>query len=117
MAKSTSSSPMGGMRRGVASRMKRCRFTRSMSTLESPARLPDLAISMQVNILRAAEPPGPRSFDVVCVPPSAGRMEVTVAGKHIPWKSEGAFFIGRGVEHHIANKGKTAVDFISIRVP
>ena len=65
----------------------------------------------------AAEPPGYHSFDVVIIPLSPGTMEVTVAGKNIPWKSGEAFFIGRGVEHHIANKGKTAVDLISIRIP
>lgn len=65
----------------------------------------------------AVEPPGPHSFDVVIVPLSPGTMEVTVAGKSIPWKSGEAFFIGRGVEHRLANDGKTAVDFLSIRVP
>lgn len=65
----------------------------------------------------AVEPLGPHSFDVVIVPLSPGRMEVTVAGKSIPWKSGEAFFIGRGVEHRLANNGRTAVDFISIRVP
>jgi quercetin dioxygenase-like cupin family protein len=65
----------------------------------------------------AVEPPGPHSFDVVIVPLSPGTMEVTVAGKSIPWKSGEAFFIGRGIEHHLANNGRTAVDFMSIRVP
>jgi quercetin dioxygenase-like cupin family protein len=64
----------------------------------------------------AAEPPGPHPFDVVIVPLCPGKMEVTVAGKSIPWKSGEAFFIGRGVEHRLANNGSTAVDFISIRV-
>jgi mannose-6-phosphate isomerase-like protein (cupin superfamily) len=65
----------------------------------------------------AVEPAGPHSFDVVCVPLSEGRIEVTVAGKSIPWKPGEAFFIGRGVEHRLANHGRTAVDFISIRIP
>jgi len=65
----------------------------------------------------AAEPPGPHSFDVVIVPLSAGFMEVTVAGKRIPWKSGEAFFIRRGVEHRVANKGRRPIDFISIRIP
>lgn len=63
------------------------------------------------------EPPGPHSFDVVIVPLSPGEMRVEIAGKPVAWKVGEPFFIPRGAEHNIANKGKTAVDVVSIRIP
>lgn len=63
------------------------------------------------------EPPGPHSFDVVIVPLSAGDMRVEIASKTVEWKVGDAFFIPRGVEHNLANRGKTAVDIVSIRIP
>ena len=63
------------------------------------------------------EPPGTHSFDVVLVPLTAGNMRVEVAGKTVPWKVGEPFFIPRGTEHSIANRGKMAVDLVSIRIP
>jgi len=65
----------------------------------------------------AIEPPGPHSFDVVCVPLTAGNMRVEIAGKTVAWKVGEPFFIPRGTEHGLANRGETAVDFVSIRIP
>ena len=65
----------------------------------------------------ATELRGPHRFDVVLVPLSEGKMEVSVAGKSLEWKIGEAIFIGRGVEHDIANNGKTPVEFVSIRIP
>lgn len=65
----------------------------------------------------ALEPPGPHSFDVVVVPLTAGNMRVEVAGKTVAWKVGDPFFIPRGTEHSVTNRGETAVDLISIRIP
>ncbi len=65
----------------------------------------------------AVEPPGPHSFDVVIVPLTVGKMRVKIAGKTVPWKVGDPFFIPRGMEHSLANRGETAVDFVSIRIP
>lgn len=65
----------------------------------------------------AVEPPGPHSFDVVIVPLVAGNMRVEIAGKPVAWKVGEPFFVPRGVEHNLSNRGKTAVDFVSIRIP
>jgi quercetin dioxygenase-like cupin family protein len=63
------------------------------------------------------EPPGPHSFDVVIVPLTAGKMRVEIAGRTVAWKVGDAFFIPRGIEHSLANRGETPVDFVSIRIP
>lgn len=65
----------------------------------------------------AVEPPGPHSFDVVIVPITAGNMRVEIAGKAVVWKVGEPFFIPRAMKHNLANRGETAVDFISIRIP
>lgn len=65
----------------------------------------------------AVEPPGPHSFDVVIVPLTAGNMRVEISGKPVAWKVGDPFFVPRGVEHNLANRGDTAVDLVSIRVP
>lgn len=65
----------------------------------------------------AVEPPGPHSFDVVIVPLTAGNMRVEIAGKPVAWKVGDPFFVPRGVEHNLANRGDTAVDLISVRIP
>jgi mannose-6-phosphate isomerase-like protein (cupin superfamily) len=62
-------------------------------------------------------PPGPHSFDVVVVPLTAGNMRVEIAGKTVAWKVGEPIFIPRGVEHNLANRGETAVDLLSIRIP
>jgi len=65
----------------------------------------------------AVEPAGPHSFDVVIVPLTAGNMRVEIAGKPMAWKVGDPIFVPRGVEHNLSNRGKTAVDFISVRIP
>jgi mannose-6-phosphate isomerase-like protein (cupin superfamily) len=65
----------------------------------------------------AVEPRGPHSFDVVIVPLSQGDMKVKIAGKSVEWKIGEPIFIPRGIEHDIANVGKTPLDFVSIRIP
>ena len=65
----------------------------------------------------AVEPPGPHSFDVVIVPLTAGNMRVEIAGKAVAWKVGEPFFIPRAMKHNLANRGETAVDLISIRIP
>jgi mannose-6-phosphate isomerase-like protein (cupin superfamily) len=65
----------------------------------------------------AAEPRGPHRFDVVIVPLSQGNMKVKIAGKSVEWTIGEAIFIPRGIEHDIANVGKTPLDFVSIRIP
>lgn len=65
----------------------------------------------------AVELPGPHSFDVVIVPLTAGNMRVEIAGKPVAWKVGDSFFVPRGVEHNLANRGDTAVDLVSIRIP
>jgi mannose-6-phosphate isomerase-like protein (cupin superfamily) len=66
----------------------------------------------------ALEPPGPpHSFDVVLVPLTAGDMRVEIAGKTVAWKVGEPIFIPRGAEHSLANRGETAVDLVSIRIP
>jgi quercetin dioxygenase-like cupin family protein len=65
----------------------------------------------------AAEPPGPHPFDVVIVPLTAGNMRLEIASKTVEWKVGEPIFILRGAEHSIANRGETAVDLLSIRIP
>lgn len=65
----------------------------------------------------AVEPPGPHSFDVVIVPLSGGNMRVEIAGKPVEWRVGEPFFVPRGVEHNLANRGETAVDYLGIRIP
>lgn len=65
----------------------------------------------------AVEPRGPHPFDVVIVPLSQGNMDAKIAGKSVEWRAGEAIFIPRGIEHHIANVGKTPLDFVSIRIP
>lgn len=64
----------------------------------------------------AVEPPGPHAFDVVVVPLTSGNMEAVVGGNRIAWKVGEAFYIGRGVEHHLSNRGTTSVEFITVRI-
>jgi quercetin dioxygenase-like cupin family protein len=65
----------------------------------------------------AVEPRGPHPFDVVIVPLSQGNMAVKIAGKSAKWAIGEPIFIPRGIEHDIANAGKTPLDFVSIRIP
>jgi len=44
-------------------------------------------------------------------------MRVEIAGKPMAWKVGDPIFVPRGVEHNLSNRGKTAVDFISVRIP
>jgi mannose-6-phosphate isomerase-like protein (cupin superfamily) len=44
-------------------------------------------------------------------------MKVKIAGKSVEWKIGEPFFIPRGIEHNLANRGRTPVDFVSIRIP
>jgi mannose-6-phosphate isomerase-like protein (cupin superfamily) len=44
-------------------------------------------------------------------------MRVEIAGRAVAWKVGDAFFIPRGIEHSLANRGETPVDFVSIRIP
>lgn len=44
-------------------------------------------------------------------------MDVKIAGKSVEWTVGEAIFIPRGIEHHIANVGKTPLDFVPIRIP
>lgn len=64
----------------------------------------------------AVEPPGPHAFDVVIVPLTAGHVSVNVAAKPVDWKIGEAIFIPRGVQHNLANTGKTPIEFVSVRI-
>ncbi len=64
------------------------------------------------------EPAGTHPFDVVIVPLGLGRMDLTVGGKRVgEWKVGQAFFIPRNTEHHFANVGAVAADYLTLRIP
>lgn len=65
----------------------------------------------------AVEPRGPHPYDAVLVPLIGGDMRVEIAGKSVDWKVGEPLFIPRGIEHNLANRGKTPVDFIVVRIP
>ena len=65
----------------------------------------------------ALEPPGPHSFDVVIVPLTPGNMRVEIAGRTLAWRVGEPIFIPRRTEHSLRNRGETAVDLLSIRIP
>ncbi len=65
----------------------------------------------------ASEPPGPHSFDVVLVPVNQAKMDLKIEGKAVEWKFAEPIFIGRGVQHNLANKGKEPAEAVSIRMP
>ena len=44
-------------------------------------------------------------------------MRVEIAGKPVEWRVGEPFFVPRGVEHNLANRGETAVDYLGIRIP
>ncbi len=65
----------------------------------------------------ASEPAGSlHPYDVVLVPLNQALMEVSIAGKPVPWRSGEPIYIQRGVPHEISNKGHEAAESLSIRI-
>ena len=105
----------------IAAVTAQVRDSRTASTLGISQRL--VIDEKSVQVMRttykpgAVEPPGPHSFDVVIVPLTAGNMRVEIAGKPVAWKVGDPIFVPRGVEHNLANRGATAVDYLGVHIP
>jgi quercetin dioxygenase-like cupin family protein len=66
----------------------------------------------------AMESHGPHPYDVVLVPLNSGTIHLNVAGQPDPlWRPGEAIFIKRGTDHQLVNVGKTAIEFVSVRIP